>query len=285
MRKRFLMVDSGILPIRLGWKDFDNPEVLAVLNPHPYWGYCHGPIHDPNVMWKPKVDVDAAEDAETVRFRNFLEFMEFVESEKDAQAAVAVKGTVQAKNAVNPDDLTKGIEVPDINPDIQTIPPPPPRQMLLINPHNCGVCDIIVELPDVMCGFKAGHSAEMHAHLQLAHSGATIRPMRHNLDDAWKTCISSLKRWVLTGGWREAKYRLEPVRLRPGSLIDIFCENLERIAREDASFADKWGCQFHRYSAHLGSMDDVEWGNPGYRSLTARADKINYPGKEERFLS
>jgi hypothetical protein len=54
--------------------------------------------------------------------------------------------------------------------------------------------------------------------------------MRYYLDDAWNNCVASLRRWVLTGGWRDAKYRLEPIRLRPGSLIDMFCEDLERIA-------------------------------------------------------
>lgn len=29
-------------------------------------------------------------------------------------------------------------------------------------------------------------------------------------------------------------------------------------------------------------MDDVEYGDPGYRYLTARADKTNY--KDERFV-
>lgn len=53
-------------------------------------------------------------------------------------------------------------------------------------------------------------------------------------------------------------------------------------SREDPSFAAKYGCQFHRYSAHLESMDDVEWGDPGYRYLAAGPDKINY--KDDRFV-
>jgi len=54
--------------------------------------------------------------------------------------------------------------------------------------------------------------------------------MRHNLNYAWSTCVNTLKLWVLSGGWREAKYRMEPIRLHSGSLIDMFCEDLERIA-------------------------------------------------------
>lgn len=54
--------------------------------------------------------------------------------------------------------------------------------------------------------------------------------MRHNMNHAWNTSVNVLKRWVLTGGWREANYRMEPIRSGRGSLIDLFCQDLERIA-------------------------------------------------------
>lgn len=42
MKKRFHMVGSGSKPLELTRKDYDNPEVLNALNPHPLWGYTHG---------------------------------------------------------------------------------------------------------------------------------------------------------------------------------------------------------------------------------------------------
>ncbi|KAJ5992411.1 hypothetical protein N7451_008135 [Penicillium sp. IBT 35674x] len=265
MKKRY-MVGTDTKPMQLTRKDFDNPEVLNARNPHPHWGFTHGPMFDPNVVLKTPVNSDDEdEDEDEIDVKPIIdiecvfgEFMELVES----QGAFGVESTAQTKH--------------------ELVIPRPPRQMLLINPHNSGICDIIVVLPDIMCGFKAKNGSEMHAHLRTAHHGAIVRPMRHNMNHAWNTSVNTLKRWVLTGGWREAKYRMEPIRSGRGSLIDLFCQDLERIAREDASFAAKYGCQFHRYSAHLESMDDVEYGEPGYRYLVPGEDKIYY--KDDRFL-
>ncbi|KAJ5961933.1 hypothetical protein N7501_006874, partial [Penicillium viridicatum] len=37
---------------QLSKSDFVNPDVLNAVNPHPFWGYAHGPIPDNNPDWK-----------------------------------------------------------------------------------------------------------------------------------------------------------------------------------------------------------------------------------------
>ena len=46
-----------------------------------------------------------------------------------------------------------------------------------------------------------------------------------------KVATSTLKYWVLNGGWRDARYVNEPAQHRmENNLIYLFCEALERIA-------------------------------------------------------
>ncbi|KAJ6189398.1 hypothetical protein N7519_004306 [Penicillium mononematosum] len=39
---------------QLSKRDFVNPDVLNAVNPHPVWGYAHGPIPNNNHDWQPK---------------------------------------------------------------------------------------------------------------------------------------------------------------------------------------------------------------------------------------
>ncbi|OQE20797.1 hypothetical protein PENFLA_c016G02671 [Penicillium flavigenum] len=40
---------------QLSKSDFVNPDVLNAVNPHPVWGYAHGPIPNNNPDWQPKL--------------------------------------------------------------------------------------------------------------------------------------------------------------------------------------------------------------------------------------
>lgn len=42
MKTQYHMVGSVTKPMQLTREDFDNPEVLNALNPHPLWGFTHG---------------------------------------------------------------------------------------------------------------------------------------------------------------------------------------------------------------------------------------------------
>ncbi|THC89784.1 hypothetical protein EYZ11_010762 [Aspergillus tanneri] len=41
---------------QLSCEDFNNPEVAGAVNPHPDYGYFHGPILNPNPVWRPHHD-------------------------------------------------------------------------------------------------------------------------------------------------------------------------------------------------------------------------------------
>lgn len=72
---------------------------------------------------------------------------------------------------------------------------------------------------------------------------------------------SSIRKWVLSGGWRDARYPVEPGRGPGTSLIGRYAEELERLAcvlnvacgiveanvyrDEDDAFAAKFGTEFH----------------------------------------
>jgi hypothetical protein len=54
---------------------------------------------------------------------------------------------------------------------------------------------------------------------------------------------NALKRWVLTGGWRDARYVREPGRGPEGGLVARYADACERIAREDEEFRRKFDKQ------------------------------------------
>ncbi|OQE07171.1 hypothetical protein PENVUL_c014G00188 [Penicillium vulpinum] len=60
-----------------------------------------------------------------------------------------------------------------------------------------------------------------------------------------------MKRWILTGGWRDAFYLYEPGRCYSKGSIGRMCDELEEIAASDSAFANKWGTRFHRW--HTGT--------------------------------
>ncbi|OKP10790.1 hypothetical protein PENSUB_3610 [Penicillium subrubescens] len=108
------------------------------------------------------------------------------------------------------------------------------------------ICD--VELSQgILCGKSYNTQGELRKHLRNQHPGAieAITACPKSLDDM-TNAIDALKRWCLTGGGRQAIYYPEPGYAPKNSLIQQFCDALERIAQEDPSFGQKWGTQFHR---------------------------------------
>lgn len=49
-------------------------------------------------------------------------------------------------------------------------------------------------------------------------------------EEASRAAENSMKRWILTGGWRDASYLHEPGRCHPASPIGRMCDDLEEIA-------------------------------------------------------
>ena len=138
----------------------------------------------------------------------------------------------------------------------------------LISKVNTRVCDAVVDSSNKMCGstFKTNgavslsltvptfiidyqrHHMQYYRHLREKHPGSATFPSRSNppLGErvAREKCVqhqsrlnfepaltgSSIRKWVLSGGWRDARYLVEPGRGPSTSLIGRYADELERLA-------------------------------------------------------
>ncbi|KAF5858235.1 hypothetical protein ETB97_004641 [Aspergillus alliaceus] len=176
--------------MHLSREDFDNPEVAGAVNPHPDYGYFHGPIPNPNPGWRPH---------------------------PDTRTPVT---TADNEGAPTPGSRLSGI--------------------------NGMVCDIAVN-GNQMCGQSIASQIALRRHIRNAHPGATLNPSRTNIPQAERIAgENALKQWVLSKGWRTARYVKEPGEGPKYSLIQDYCDFLEELAQEDNEFAQKFGTEFHR---------------------------------------
>lgn len=133
----------------------------------------------------------------------------------------------------------------------------PPFPPVTVSKVNTGVCDVEVDGTGSMCGTVFRDQPSLRRHLRDAHPGAAHNPTRVNITTAERLeGENALKRWVLTGGWRGARYIREPGRGPEGGLVAWYADACERIARDDEKFRAKFGGRFHR-----GVVQD----NPGFR--------------------
>ncbi|KAI3393735.1 hypothetical protein diail_3781 [Diaporthe ilicicola] len=127
---------------------------------------------------------------------------------------------------------------------------------------NTGVCDVDLDGTGNMCGTVFSGQPALRRHLRDAHPGAATNPTRTQVTvDELLQGQNTLKRWVLTGGWRDARYVREPGRGPEGGLIAQYADACERIAREDPDFRRKFGDKFHR---------DVVHDDPGFKQGRSR---------------
>ncbi|OQE29514.1 hypothetical protein PENSTE_c002G04335 [Penicillium steckii] len=197
--------------------DFDNPEVLYAINPHPEFGYFHGPIPDLNPGWKPQWYSDA-----------------------------------RASGTLNP---SKSITSSDILYEIQFGNAPVNRMSQLAKACST-ICDIIVGANGQMCGHVFSLRSSMRLHLRMKHTGAVFPPSPGKTSRLqFQAAENALKRWVLFGEWRRALYLNEPGR--GIGLIEEYCDALEAIANEDPVFAIRFGTRFHRDVVHARRRNEV----------------------------
>ena len=101
-----------------------------------------------------------------------------------------------------------------------------------------------------MCGSTFRKPGALAVHLRLRHCGAgafdpasvctplmlmlyavnDVDAPRHPEEILRATGVNAIKRYVLTGGWRNAIYSKEPGRAQPESVLGVFCDALENIA-------------------------------------------------------
>ncbi|KAK7743902.1 hypothetical protein SLS53_003924 [Cytospora paraplurivora] len=149
------------------------------------------------------------------------------------QATDFIKPSVT--NAPNPSSL------PDLTiSDVDNAPNPG----VMLSRFNSRVCDIVVNGVE-MCGAYYVSQRGFRRHLRTRHPGAITTVDQNGISPQETTAgIYALRRWVLSLGWRNARYSNEPGR---GSLaIAEICDKLERIAAQDSDFAAQYGKHFHR---------------------------------------
>ncbi|POS73240.1 hypothetical protein DHEL01_v208366 [Diaporthe helianthi] len=118
---------------------------------------------------------------------------------------------------------------------------------IAVSKVNTGVCDLELDGTGTMCGTVFSTQPSMRRHLRDSHPGATQNPSRTNVAIMEKAQgQNAIKRWVLTGGWRDARYLREPGRGPECGLVARYADACERIAREDEEFRKKFGEHFHR---------------------------------------
>lgn len=114
--------------------------------------------------------------------------------------------------------------------------------LITISKVNTGVCDVEVDGTGTMCGTVFTTQPAFRRHLRDSHPGAAKDPTRTNVSVIEQNQgENSIKRWVLTGGWRDARYVREPGRGPEDGLVARYADACERIAREDEEFKKKFG--------------------------------------------
>ncbi|KAA8642221.1 uncharacterized protein ATNIH1004_011162 [Aspergillus tanneri] len=146
----------------------------------------------------------------------------------------------EVAGAVNPHPDYGYFTVPSRTQTPLTRPHPDPRHTYALTPGsrlsgvNSMVCDIAVN-GNQICG------QPLCRHIWNAHPGATLNPFRTNIPQA-----DALKQWILSRGWRTARYVKEPGEGPMYSIIQDYCNFLKQLAQEDNNFAQQFGTEFHR---------------------------------------
>ncbi|KAA8651134.1 uncharacterized protein ATNIH1004_000012 [Aspergillus tanneri] len=157
----------------------------------------------------------------------------------------------EVAGAVNPTPTTvTSRSHPEPNPTAPTPGPPhtyAPTPGSRLSGINSMVCDIAVN-GNQMCGQPVRSQIALRRHIRNAHPGATLNPFRTNIPQAERIRAKSyaLKRWILSRGWRTARYVKEPGEGPMYGIIQDYCNFLEQLAQEDDDFAQQFGTEFHR---------------------------------------
>ncbi|KAJ9262128.1 hypothetical protein DTO195F2_3830 [Paecilomyces variotii] len=122
----------------------------------------------------------------------------------------------------------------------------PPNAAERLSGVNGHVCDVVVDGSGLMCGVLLSDQPSLRRHIRNVHPGAILNASQRNLSLAEELAgHHALKKFVLTKGWREARYHREPGS-GAGSLLEVYATACERIASEDPDFAATFGTKFHR---------------------------------------
>jgi len=196
-----------MLKMSLIREDFDNPQVAGAVNPSNY-GYHYGPIPNNNPGWTPPRQLAAQQAREN------------------------------ASDDAPPSPATPLITTEDNE--------NPPNPAVNLSSLNSLVCDIAVNGAQ-MCGMICSTQPAFRRHIRQEHPGAITNRARGNVTNAERIAgENALKQWVLTCGWRNARYLNEPGRGPVHGLLNMYATVCEEIAAADSEFAKQYGTRFHR---------------------------------------
>ncbi|KAK0648259.1 hypothetical protein B0T16DRAFT_388527 [Cercophora newfieldiana] len=148
-------------------------------------------------------------------------------------------------------------EVVNPHPDYGYIHGPiPKKEGSNLCAYNTLVCDVITGgVDDEMCG-KARSKWHMRRHINHVHAGAVAaKQKRHKgslKDGELPFARKAIVLFVLSGGWRDAKYLHEPIVAAETHDIKRIADTAEDLARGDEEFAESWGTVFNRASVGRG---------------------------------
>ncbi|KAL4959545.1 uncharacterized protein BDV14DRAFT_205535 [Aspergillus stella-maris] len=124
---------------------------------------------------------------------------------------------------------------------------PTPGLRRLSGSHG-GICWVSIG-GEQMCGTPYSVSGGLYRHIRAQHPVAMniLFPPRSNTPVLEKTAgENALKRMVISGEWRRARFGYEPGRGPLNGIIDRFATGCEVLAQHDPDFARKFGTRFHR---------------------------------------
>ncbi|KAF1347545.1 hypothetical protein BDV97DRAFT_370460 [Delphinella strobiligena] len=127
-----------------------------------------------------------------------------------------------------------------------------PHPPLLLSTVNGLVCDIIIAEGDIMCGtqFSSQPALQNRRHIRDKHPGCILPPTRQNLS----TLELARGEWALRTGPKDG-------------LLYQYATMMERVAKKDPAFAERYGTRFHREPRRL-------------RGSEAREDEIHLKMRE-----
>ncbi|EJP70222.1 uncharacterized protein BBA_01091 [Beauveria bassiana ARSEF 2860] len=107
-----------------------------------------------------------------------------------------------------------------------------PGENLAISSMNTQVCDVVVDAHGTMCGKTFGDNTRLYRHIREQHFefGITTPGKVRARPDEKRVGRNTIQRWVLGGGWRQARYFNEPRTLHPDSLIMQYANSFELLA-------------------------------------------------------
>ncbi|KAM3433313.1 hypothetical protein NHJ13734_006495 [Beauveria thailandica] len=123
-----------------------------------------------------------------------------------------------------------------------------PSDIAVISSVNTKVCDLVVTSYGEMCGKSYSMNSELFRHMREEHPNflITLPHRAPRTTDEKRLGRNAIKRWVLDGGWRRARYFNEPQRLNPDLLIMQYADCFELLARRSEEFRASFGAEFHR---------------------------------------